>query len=352
MAEDILSPEELEALLASVEEEGQGKRFREKRISEYDFVRPNKLSGDQVRSLQRMHETIAQNLTMVLSGYLRVNLEVTLISLGQLTFDVFRNSLSNPTVINVLSMEPIEERAVVTMDMKLAFSLIDRMLGGEGKALDRVRALTTIEHSLVDNVISRFLERFQRGWENLISFTPVVESREMDPQFLQVIPSSEMVLVVTFSVAAPGELETGEICFCIPFISLDAVLGKLGDSFQFANTSRVQTGEQARYLDKVVKDSHLPLVAELGHAELSIEEILALSEGDVVVLDQRHDQPIMCNLKGHGKLKARPGKIGRKKGVVVTDIMPDGEQVIASAGDSLKNVTVGAKQPTGVPNDG
>ena len=150
MADDILSPEELEALLASVEEEGKGKRFREKRISEYDFVRPNKLSGDQVRALQRLHETIAQNLTMSLSPYLRVNLEVNLISLGQLTFDVFRNSLSNPTMINVLNMAPLEERSLVTIDMKLAFSLIDRMLGGEGKALDSIRPLTLIEQSLLD----------------------------------------------------------------------------------------------------------------------------------------------------------------------------------------------------------
>ena len=71
---------------------------------------------------------------------LRVSLEVTLISFGQLTFDVFRNSLASPTVINILSMEPVQERALLTMDMKLAFSLIDRMFGGPGKSLDQVRA--------------------------------------------------------------------------------------------------------------------------------------------------------------------------------------------------------------------
>ena len=323
MAEDILSADELEALLASVEEEGGGSRFREKQISEYDFVRPNKLSGDQVRALQHMHETIAQNLTMILSTYLRINLEVSLISLGQLTFDVFRNSLSNPTVINVLSMTPLEEKALVTMDMKLSFSLIDRMLGGEGKSIERIRPLTTIEQSLIDNVSSRFLEKLASGWEQLLEFHPVVESREMDPQFIQVIPSSEMVMVATFSVQAPDELETGEICFCIPFISLDSILGGLGDSFQFASAHRVQTERQRGHLERVVNHTTVPLSVELGRTNLSIDEILSLNAGDILVLDQRRDQPLKALVNGRDKLRCDPGRVGKKATIMINEVLPD-----------------------------
>ncbi|TVR44034.1 MAG: flagellar motor switch protein FliM [Planctomycetota bacterium] len=323
MAEDILSSEELEALLAAVEDENTGRRTRKKVVSEYDFIRPNKLSGDQIRSLQRLHENIAQNLTMVLSTYLRVSLEVNLISLGQLTFDVFRNSLANPTVINILSMDPIQERSLVTMDMKLAFSLIDRMLGGPGKSLDRVRPLTPLEQSLLDNVISRFLEKLKEGWDSLLSFNPVVEAREMDPQFVQVIPSSEMVLVTTFTLQAPGDLESGEICLCIPFISLDSALGKLGYNFQFATAQRRQTEQQRRQIDRVIHDTALPLIAELGTASVSIGDVLSLREGDVVVLDSEHDAPMAVKLRGQLKFTARPGIIGRRYGLVVDEVFSE-----------------------------
>lgn len=325
MAEDILSSEELEALLSSVEEESSGNRTREKRVSDYDFIRPNKLSGDQIRSLQRLHETIAQNLTMVLSTYLRINLEVNLISLGQLTFDVFRNSLSNPTLINVLSMGQVQEACLATMDMKLAFSLLDRMLGGPGKALERMRALTTIEQYLLDNVIERFLGKLKEGWEALLDFTPQVESREMDPQFVQVIPSGEMVLVVTFTLQAPGELETGEMCFCIPFISLDAVISKLDYNFQFASTKRRQTDAQRDYIDRVVGDTAVPLRVELGTSSLGIGEILDLKEGDVVVLDQAHDEPLKGYLRDRLKLTGSAGKIGRRYGLVLEEVIPEGD---------------------------
>lgn len=326
MADEILSAEELDALLSSVEETGGGGRKREKRVLEYDFVRPNKLSGEQLRSLQRLHEAIAQSATMALSTYLRINLEVNIVSLGELTFEVFRNSLPNPTVINVLSLAPLPERALATMDMKLAFSLLDRMLGGPGKPLDKVRALTTIEQSLLDNVIKRFLEQVAIGWSELTHFTPVVEAREMDPQFVQVIPSSEMVLVSTFAISAPGELEPGEVCFCVPFISLDGVLPRLSNQFRFASMHRDQTTAQATYLKRVVTDSPMTLQTRLGTTTLRLDEIMNLQIGDVLVLDERTNSQAKGYIKDQLRVLGKPGKLGRKAAFLVEQVVPDGRE--------------------------
>jgi flagellar motor switch protein FliM len=325
MPDEILSAEELESLLSTVEETGAGKRKREKRIVEYDFVRPNKLSGEQLRALQRMHEAIAQTLTMSLSTYLRINLEVNIVSLGELTFEVFRNSLPNPTVINVLSLAPLPERALATMDMKLAFSLIDRMMGGPGKPLDKMRPLTTIEQSLLENVIRRFLDRVADGWAELAEFKAVVESREMDPQFVQVIPSSEMVLVSTFSIAAPGELEPGELCFCVPFISIDTVMQRLGNRFRFASMKREPSDGQRRHLDRVIKHSTLPVRAELGTASVSVDQIMTMKAGDVIVLDQRIGERAAGLVGNKLRFLCSHGRIGKAVGVRVERVLPPGK---------------------------
>lgn len=326
MAEEILSAEELDALLSTVDETGPGRRQKQKRIQEYDFVRPNKLSGEQLRSLQRMHESIAQSLTMSLSTYLRINLEVNIVSLGELTFDVFRNSLPNPTVINILSIDPLPERAISTIDMKLAFSLLDRMLGGPGKPPDKMRPLTPLEQGLIDNVTRRFEEQIASGWSELTTFKPSVETREMDPQFVQVIPSSEMVLVSTFSLSAPGELEPGEMCICIPFISLDGVLTRLGNSFRFASMKRDQTEAQGRYLRRVVDRTSLTLTTTLGTTTLSIGEVMDLKPGDVLVMDQRVGTQARGEVSGHLRVLGSPGKLGRKAAFLVEDVLPDGRE--------------------------
>lgn len=328
MPDEILSAEELESLLSTVEETGAGKRKREKRVLEYDFVRPNKLSGEQLRALQRMHEGIAQSLTMALSTYLRINLEVNIVSLGELTFEVFRNSLPNPTVINVLSLTPLPERALATMDMKLAFSLIDRMMGGPGKPLDKIRALTTIEQSLLDNVIRRFLDRIADGWTELVSFKAVVESREMDPQFVQVIPSSEMVLVSTFSISAPGELEPGEMCLCIPFISIDTVMQRLGNRFRFAAMKREPSDGQRRHLARVINHSTLPVRTDLGTATVTLDELMRMKAGDIIVLDQRTSEQATGHVAGKLRFLGHPGRSGKKLAVRVERVLPPGKTPI------------------------
>ncbi|MEK7411901.1 MAG: flagellar motor switch protein FliM [Planctomycetota bacterium] len=325
MPEEILSADELESLLSTVEDTGSGKRKREKRILAYDFVRPNKLSGEQLRSLQRMHESIAQTLTMALSTYLRINLEVNVVSLGELTFEVFRNSLPNPTVVNVLSLPPLPERAVATMDMKLAFSLIDRMMGGPGKPLDKIRALTTIELSLLDNIIRRFLDKVTEGWTELAQFKAVVESREMDPQFVQIIPSSEMVLVSTFSVSAPGELEPGEICFCVPFISIADVLQRLGNRFRFAAMKRDPTDAQRRHLDRTIKHTALPVKVELGTASVSVNELMCMKAGDIIVLDQRTTEQAQGLVASKLRFLCSPGRSGKNNAVKVERVLPPGK---------------------------
>jgi flagellar motor switch protein FliM len=222
-------------------------------------------------------------------------------------------------------MEPLHERALATMDIKLAFSLIDRMLGGPGKPLDKTRALTTIEQSLLENVIRRFLDQLAAGWKELVTFNPVVDSREMDPQFVQVIPSSEMVLVATFSLTAPGEIEPGELCFCIPFISLEGMMSQLGNQFRFAAMRREQTPSQRKHLDHVVKVSALPVKVTLGTTTLTVGEVMAMQPGDVLVLDQPTDSQMIGSIAGTERLLGHAGVIGRHSAYSIDRVLPVGK---------------------------
>jgi flagellar motor switch protein FliM len=135
-----------------------------------------------------------------------------------------------------------------------------------------------------------------------------------------------MVLVSTFSVAAPGELEPGELCVCIPFISLDGVLTRLGNSFRFASMKRDQTQEQVRYLRRVVDTTPLTVTATLGTTTLSVGEILGLKAGDVLVLDQRTETPARGLVKGELRFLGRAGKLGRKAGFLIETVCPDGRE--------------------------
>lgn len=325
MADDILSEDELGALLDTIESDvvtaSEGKR-----IVDYNFARPDKLNPEQIRALQRLYETVAQDVESSLSRLLRMGMEVSLVSLGQLTYDVFRNSLYSPLVIQVLEMKPGSEYAVLTMDLKMGLSLIDRMLGGEGKALEDVRPLTGVEEGLVENITDHFIDRLTESWDRFQHFKYRIVERESDPQFVQVIPAAEMVLVATFGVHSPGIIEPGEVCICIPFLNIEQYIGKIGTQNRFANVRRSQTEEQKQYLGKMVNDTTSPLVASVGTASLTIGEVLGLQQGDVLVLDQRHDDLLEATVGGRRKVYGRAGRVGRKLGFLIEQVKPDGSR--------------------------
>lgn len=335
MADEILSEDELSALLDAVEGDPSS-AVEPQRISDYDFARPDKLNPDQIRSLQRMHESIAQDMENCMTRLLGVSIEVSLVSLGQLSFDVFHSALSSPTVLQVLAMSGSPERCILTMDAKLAFSLIDRMLGGKGRSLDKLRGITMVEESLLDNVTDRFLEFLANAWGRLQKFNFSVVERESDPQFASVIPAGEMVLVSTFSIQGPTEMEAGELCVAIPFINLEGAIGKLSSQTRFADIRHQQTADERKHLDRVVSGTQVPLKVELGTATLTVGEILALKPGDVVVLDQVRDQPLQGWLGGLLKLQGRMGRIGRKLGYLVEELMPEGPMPEVLPSDAVR----------------
>ena len=324
MSDDILSDDELGALLDQIEEEGDSMQ-RERQIHDYDFARPDKLNPEQIRALQRMYESVAQELENTLTRLLRMSVEIDLISLGQLSYEVFRNSLYSPTVIHVLEMTPGTERAIMTADTKLSLSLIDRMLGGDGKAIeDSVRPLTGVEQGLLDNITDRFQQCLCAGWRRFFSFSMKVVERESDPQFVQVIPAQEMVLVATFGVQATGSLEPGEVCICIPFLNIEEFIGKIGAQNRFAQVRRQQTEVQKNYLERVIKETLVPIEVSLGEATLDLGKVMSLQVGDVVVLDQRKDEPLKADVADLAKLRGTAGNCGRKYGLLLSEVSPEG----------------------------
>lgn len=325
MADDLLSEDELGALLDSIDDDAVHANA-ERRIVDYDFARPDKLNPEQIRALQRLYETVAQEVETAMGRMLRLNVQVNLVSLGQLSFEVFRNSLYSPLVLQVLDMDPGSEHALLTMDLKMAFSLVDRMLGGEGKAIEDARPLTGIEEGLVENITDRFLERSAEGWRRFAPFEFTVVERESDPQFVQVIPAAEMVLVATFGVQAPGEIEAGEVCLCIPFLNIEEFIGRIGSQNRFATVHRAATKAQKEHVQRVVGDTTTPFIAEVGKATLTIGEILELAQDDVLVLDQRKGALLEASVGGLRKVYGYAGQIGNKMGLLVEQVQPEGHR--------------------------
>lgn len=280
----------------------------------YDFRRPDKLSKDQLRTLQMLHETFARMAASSLSAYLRTPVNIELISFEQVPYEEYLRSI-NQSVFTIMSLQPLSGQAVLEVEFELIFTIIDRMLGGAGKAIKRT-VLTEIERPLVQQTVERLFGALKTAWEGVVVVNPLTEGMETSSQFVQVAPPSDIVVTILFEVRV-GE-QRGAMSLCIPYLVLKPVAAKLSAQKWFASGTRRVTEHTRRELCHQVQHSSVECQVRLGKARIAVQDLLKLAVGDVVRLDQPTNQDLVFLVGNVPKLHGRPALSGNKVVFAVT----------------------------------
>ncbi len=327
---EILSQEEIDTLLSALStgeiktQQTQKTEEPVKKIRVYDFKRPNKFSKEQIHTIQAIHENYARLLVTYFSAYLRTVVQINVHSVEQLTYEEFIHSLPNPTILSIFKMNPLEGNAILEINPAITFTVIERLFGGQGQALDKVRDLTDIERVVVERVVNRSLDILKEAWDNIIQFNPKLEFIETNPLFTQVVSPTEMVVLVSFK-ARFGDNE-GFINLCIPFLVLEPIIGKLTAHFWFAGTAKEITQESIQRIQNRIAKATVNVSAILGRATIRLQELLELQPGDVILLDNKMKNPIEIMVGSKQKFVGRPGIIGSKTAVQIVSVIKEGDE--------------------------
>lgn len=292
-------------------------------VKVYDFKRQNKFSKDHIRTLSMIHEGFARILSTTLSGQLRMLVQVEVVSVEQLTFDEYSRSLPSPTILNVFSMEPLVGTALFEVNIDLTSAIIDRMLGGPGRVTRIHRDLTDIERTLISTVTQRILGSLSEAWQNVISFSPKLETLEMNPRFIQIVPPSDPIVLITFE-ARFGE-NTGPLSLCIPYIMLEPIMRKISAQAMFATARQSQTEVHRQGLKDRVVNTQVALQVVLGETVVSVGDVLSLSVGDVLSLDAAVGEDLTVLVGERRKFHGRPGTIRNKMAIQISEVVDDKE---------------------------
>ncbi len=324
---DVLSQAEIDALLSAlsdgqVDVEEMRTSKSQKRIRVYDFKRPNKFSKDQIHSLQNIHENFCRGLTTYFSGNLHAVSESTVLSIEQITYDEFIRSLPNPTVLGIYSVKPLEGTMLIEVSPSLIFTVVDRLLGGQGKGSEKNRELTEIEKTIVENRLSQMIFIAQEAWAEIYELNPAFMSMETNPQFTQIVAPNEMIVLITIEVKI-GE-EVGMINICMPYLVLEPILDKLSTYFLFSTQAKVTSPEQVQAIRRKIEWAKVDMVAFLGHSEILVRDLLDLAKGDVIPLNQSVHDPLPIYVGEFMKFKSLPGLNGEHLAVQITEIVKEG----------------------------
>jgi flagellar motor switch protein FliM len=308
----ILSQDEIDALTeaaarttdSSREEGASGPN-----VLRYNFRRPDRVSKEQIHSLQFLHDRFARNVATSLSAYLRVVTELSVVSVEQFSYSEFLMSLTDPTAFYALGIPPFEELAALEINPAIAFAMVDRMVGGVGKSQPMARAMTEIEQNVVDSVVKLLLESLSETWRTIAKLTFNIRGRETRPQMLHVAAPNEIVIMVVFEVKI-GE-SRGMMNLGIPASIVEA------SGAQFAKAGerhrRPPTDVERAWLRENL--SRVPMhVTALLESRLTTRELLAIGPGDVVSIGVPAHRPVDVrvgdNLKFQGRLTADGERLG------------------------------------------
>lgn len=326
---DILSQEEINALLSSLptdapeNSDAPVKRSDLSRhIKAYDFKHPDKFSKVQLHVLQIIHENLARILTTSLSVQLRTTTHFNIASVEQKTYEEFTRTLDNPTTMLIFRIDPLEGNAIWELSPSTTFLIFDRLLGGVGNFLEEDRELTEIERTVIEKIGQKMLDVFRDCWRTISDFTPSLETIESNPEFTQIVSPSEVVIVVTFDVQIGGETSTMNIC--LPYLTLKSVSSLLTTQIWYSTGTRQKAKAPLKSIESNLNKVELPVIAELGDAEIKIKDFLDLKEGDAIQLSTKTTDLLKMKIGGNTKFLGKPGVMGNKMSIKVMSLVEEG----------------------------
>ncbi|AST07529.1 flagellar motor switch protein FliM [Anoxybacillus flavithermus] len=324
MSGEVLSQSEIDALLAALsagemDADELKKEEAEKKVKVYDFKRALRFSKDQIRSLTRMHENFARLLTTFFSAQLRTYVQISVASADQLPYEEFIRSIPKMTILTVFEVPPLDGRVLLEVNPNIAYAMLDRVLGGRGVSLNKIENLTEIETKIMSNLFEKAFSNLREAWESVADIDPMLTDFEVNPQFLQMVSPNETVVVISLNTQI-GDT-SGMINICIPHVVLEPIIPKLSVHYWMQTQKKAREPEEVATLQKRLKQTKVPMIAELGTSTISIQEFLQLSVGDVIQLDQTVRDPLVIKVGDVPKFIGQPGKMNKRLAIQILDVI-------------------------------
>ncbi len=323
---DVLDQAEVDALLAAVsagdvqqaEPEILAKpRARPQEVRTYDFKRPERVSKDQMRALEAIHEGFARNFGAALSSFLRTIIEVRVATAEQLTYSEFIHSLPNPTCFNLLSAPPLEGQMCLEISPLIIYPIIDRLLGGSNADLFiPQRPLTTIEWRLVKQITDRAMDILSEAWSGLLEVQFEVSETESNPHLVQIVAPNEVVVVMGLEIKM-GQ-RAGTMSLCIPFNVIEPVIGKLATQTWLAYQRKATNQDQIAKMTSQLRTAAVNVRAFLAETHITVNELMQLQPGDILKTDKPTKAEMIVQVEGKNKFAGRLGQLKGAKAIRIT----------------------------------
>ncbi len=321
MADDILSQEEVDALLRGVsgEAEEQTPTQEPGAPRPYDIGRQERIVRGRMPTLELIHERFARLLRAGLYNFMRKNAEIAVNPVRVLKFSEFVRNLVVPTNLNIIQVKPLRGNALMVFEPTLVFQVVDSLFGGDGRFHTRVegRDFTPTEMRIVHRLLKMVFEEYEKAWKPIYELQFEYLRSEINTQFANIATPTEVVIATTFNI----DLGNGSADFhlCMPYAMLEPIRGLIYSSIQADRTDADQ--RWLTLMSQQVYGAEVELLANLAHAEVTIGQLMALQPGDVISLDL--PDVVRAEINGVAVLECRYGVMNGQYALKVEKVLDE-----------------------------
>jgi len=286
MNQQILSQDEVDALLQGITGESQKLEQDDapkEGIRDYNLAQQERIVRGRMPTMEIINERFARNIRVGLFNFIRKSPEVSVGGIKVQKYSAFLREIVVPTNFNIMAVRPLRGSGLIVCDPTLVFAVIDALFGGVGKFHTRIegRDFSATEQRIIRRLVEVITEEYKRSWQGIYPVELDYQRSEMQPQFANVATPSEIVVCCSFTLEI-GDT-SGTIHFCIPYATLEPIRDILFSSIQ--GDSAEPDRRWVKLLTQQIQSAEVELVAELGHAPATVEQLLALKPGDFIELD-------------------------------------------------------------------
>ncbi len=253
-------------------------------VQTYDFRNRGKLSKETRRILERIHDSYATEAAVHLNNTLRANIRIQLNSVKQYALEEYYQILQNPTSIYVFNLSPQKRNIVFEIRNTLSFYILDRLLGGPGSTNDEDRELTKIERKIVQNVVDYLIKIFQTTWEKTAGFKMKLQNYLTSSDYLQFVRRGDSVVTINYKMSFNEKIHLNNVFnITYPYLLIEELIPVIEQEDR--ENKRPSSIHEVQFMRNSIENIFVPVSIDLGKSNLSVNEVMKLQKGDVLLLD-------------------------------------------------------------------
>ncbi|MCP3950640.1 MAG: flagellar motor switch protein FliM [Desulfobacterales bacterium] len=321
MSENVLSQDEIDALLGAMDEgevdfDFDAPEEQSVEIKEYDLMAQGAMLRHQFYALEEVYDKFSSLLETTMSASLHKPIGVELVSTEMVKYGEFIQAFSNPTSFAAFTMDPLIGSSLLAIEPSLVYSLIDCMFGGDGKPFEDIREFTFIEKRMMAKFSVEIFHDLEKAWEIVFPVKVTIKKTETKPEYVHLVSPEDLLIVIVLSVT--GAEFSGNMHLCVSYRMLEPIKDKLSSKYL---REKDLVDAFSHQLQSLIRETDVTIVSELGCTYQTVRDLLNMKVNDIIRLDKGPADPLSINVENVPKYQGFPGIVKGNRAVQLTAML-------------------------------